>query len=68
MKSLAEIDKLYHYYTENRILCKCGHSVVITSKDGKKLCTFCHRYVFANEELEKKYRKEEFIKTLKTRL
>ena len=68
MKTYKQIDDEYSHYSLNRTICKCGHSVLITSKDGKELCTHCNRYVFATPELEKKYRKEEFIKTLKRSL
>lgn len=53
------------FFTENSTKCKCGHTILITSKEGYRLCNWCHRYVFKNKEIEKKYRKEEFVKTLK---
>lgn len=65
LKTYKQIDEEYSHYSLNRKICKCGHSVLITSKDGKELCTHCNRYVFATPEIEKKYRKEEFKNTLK---
>ena len=65
---ISEIEKYHQAVSKYRKVCKCGHSVLITSKDGKELCTHCHKYVFATPEAEKKYRKEEFIKTLKREL
>lgn len=66
--TIKEIEKKYKYFTDNSIKCKCGHSLLITSKDGKALCTHCHRYVFANEEIERNYRREEFKKTIRREL
>lgn len=66
--TIKEIEKQHKFYTEHRTLCKCGHSLLIYTKDGKAICKKCHRYVFANEEIERKYRREEFKKTLKRRL
>ena len=65
---ISEIEKRHEFITEHMTKCKCGHSVLITSKDGKELCNWCKRYVFASKEIEEKYRKEEFIKTLKREL
>ena len=58
----SEIEKEHQYYTEHRVLCKCGHSMLVTSKDGKELCTFCGQYVFATPKLEFKYRIKEKLR------
>ena len=59
MIGFKEIEKQAKFYTNNRIKCKCGHSVLVTSKSGKQLCSWCKRYVFATPELEKEYRLKE---------
>ncbi len=64
MKSYKEIEKLATFYRYNRVKCKCGHSVLVTEKNGKQLCTWCNRYVFATPELEKEYR----LKEIKNRI
>lgn len=65
MMRISEIEKQHEFETQHRVICKCGHSILITSRNGRTICTHCHKFVFATPELEKQYRKEEFIKTLK---
>ena len=57
-------DKLYEEASKYRIYCQCGHSVVIypTDKNRKKLCSWCKKYVFVNENEEFKYRMSEMLK------
>lgn len=65
MKSYKEIEKQARFYTDHRTKCKCGHAVLISSRDGKALCKWCRNYVFANKEIELKYRNKEQIERLK---
>ena len=67
-RSYSEIEKNAKHFTEHSTKCRCGHTMLIVSKDGKALCTHCHNYVFINEDVEKKYRLEEFKKTLRREL
>lgn len=62
---ISEIEKYHQAVSKYRKICKCGHSVLITSKDGKQLCTFCKNYVFATPELERQYRLNEIKNKLK---
>lgn len=39
--------------------CKCGHTVVITNKNGRALCSYCHNYVFKDKKTEFEYRMKE---------
>ena len=47
-------------YEKVKYECKhCGHKMVIPYKKNKQLCSWCHNYVFINEQEEFKYRLEE---------
>ena len=65
---ISEIEKKHEFVTEHMTKCKCGHSLLITSKDGKQLCNWCKQYAFVNEEAEKKYREKELLNKLKGEL
>lgn len=65
---LSDIEKQHQVFTEHRTKCQCGHTMLISSKDGKQLCRYCHRYVFVNKEAELKYRNKEQIAKLKKEL
>ena len=53
--------RLDKYMATNRYYCKCGHSVVISPINNKKLCTHCGIWIFKNK-------KDEFIYRMKERL
>ena len=40
------------YYANFRTLCKCGHSILISPKEGKKLCSHCGHWVYQDKNLE----------------
>ena len=61
MKTMKEIDDEARYFTDNRVKCSCGHSLLITSKDGKALCKWCHHYAFISKEAEIRYRNKEAL-------
>lgn len=43
--------------------CRCGHTVVITNKEGRAICSNCHKWVFKDKRTEFEYRiKENQIK------
>ena len=65
MKQIKEIYKEHDLFTKYRTKCKCGHSILITSRDGKELCKWCNNYVFATPELEKKYRLKEVLNKIR---
>lgn len=55
--SLNDIEKLMEEKTENRIACKnCGHTMNISNRKGKRICSHCGYYVFINDKEEFKYR------------
>lgn len=55
------IEKSRQYFSEHATRCKCGHTMLIISKDGKKLCPYCKEFVFINKEAEIKYRNKEAL-------
>ena len=55
-KTIKEIIKLADIQTETRIICKCGHSVLVPLKKAKTICSWCGEYVFKDKETEFKYR------------
>lgn len=57
-----EIIKKTHEIVQDRILCQCGHSILIPPQIDKKVCTWCGRYVFKNKKDEFKYRMKEVKK------
>lgn len=66
MMRISDIEKQHQAFTEHSTRCQCGHTMLIASKDGKKLCKHCHRYVFINKKAELMYRnKETLIKAKK---
>lgn len=45
------------YYAQFKVKCRCGHSVLISPVNNKKLCTHCGNYVYRDK-------KEEFMEKL----
>ena len=60
MKTNKEIIKLARIYTNNRIKCKCGHSISFLGRNKYKICSWCGRKVYKNslEEFKDKLRKK----------
>lgn len=55
--SLNDIEKLCEEKTEATVYCKhCGHSMNISKKIGKRICSHCGNYAFVNDKEEFKYR------------
>lgn len=48
-------DKIYN---DNRVYCKCGHSLSIFPKTINKICSNCGRLVFRDKELQDIYDRE----------
>lgn len=68
MMKISDIEKQHKFATEHATKCKCGHKTLITTKDGKRLCSWCKEFVFVNKEAEIKYRNKEKINKLKGEL
>lgn len=67
-RTYSEIEKKAQHFSEHRTKCKCGHSILIATKDGKKLCKWCHEYAFVNKEAEIRYRNKEALLKAKKEL
>lgn len=67
--NISEIEKQHKAFTDHMTKCpNCGHTMLIASKDGKKLCKNCHRYVFVNKKAELMYRNKEALIKVKKEL
>jgi len=54
--SLDEEKKLYEEKQKYRVICKCGHTNYMTHRTNKKICSWCHNYVFKNPKDEFEYK------------
>ena len=58
-----EEERLWAEKDKSKVTCKCGHVIVLQNKTGRKLCTWCHNWVFKDKQTEFEYRmKENLIK------
>lgn len=49
---------------DNTYSCDCGHRVRITNKEGKVICNWCGRMIYANKEEKKKNKFKEEMRRL----
>ena len=61
-------DETYQIREKLSVKCKCGHNITINNAKGYKVCMWCKRLVFANEEIERNYRQDEFKKRMRRKL
>lgn len=62
-KQFKEDTKRIESFFENTIKCKCGHSIVFSSRTERMICNWCGNYVYKNAKSEFKYKmKEQLIK------
>lgn len=40
------------YYSQYKVKCKCGHTLIISPKIGKQLCNHCGEYGYLDKKLE----------------
>lgn len=66
--NFKEMEKKAQVYSGYMTKCKCGHTMLIATKDGKKLCKWCHEYAFVNKEAELRYRNKEALMKIKKEL
>lgn len=45
-------DLKFDTITNNRVICKCGHSIFMPHYVTKRLCSWCNRWVYRNKEIE----------------
>lgn len=58
-----ELSKMLEGMTNARIICKCGHSVLMEDKTKMAICNWCGHLVFKDKKTEFEYRmKEKLIK------
>lgn len=50
--------KRFQYYANYVIKCQCGHSNLIKPKYEWVACSFCHRKIFRDKELQEEYNKK----------
>ena len=61
--TIKEYERMSDEYAKVKYQCKnCGHKVIIPYKEEKQLCSWCHKFVFKNDQEEFKYRIKEIIK------
>lgn len=58
MLTFKELEKLNSERSNSRVLCKCGHSLLMSNRSNKTICSYCHNFVF-------KTKKDEFIYRMK---
>lgn len=56
-----EMDRMFNECTNNTFKCKCGHSILITNKEKRKVCNYCGRLVFRSKKDEYFYRLKEIL-------
>lgn len=61
-------DEYYDSVEKLSVKCKCGHNITIANEKGYRVCRWCKHLVFANEEIERRYRQDEFKKRLRRKL
>lgn len=57
-----EYERMTEEYDKVKYRCKCGHRVIITSKQDKNLCDWCGHWVFKNKKDEFMFRVKEKIR------
>lgn len=60
--STKEWKKLTDELSKIKYTCKCGHRVYIAYSQDKKLCSWCHNYVFKTKRDEFNFRMAEMLK------
>lgn len=60
------VSKIMNERSQNRILCSCGHSILIPPQLDRLCCNHCGHYVYRDKKTEFKYKfKSESIKLKK---
>ena len=61
--TIKEYERMTDEYDKVKYQCKnCGHKEIIPYNENKKLCSWCHTYIFKTNQEEFKYRIKEYIK------
>ena len=51
-KKMSLLDIREEYYSQFKVKCKCGHTLIINPKIGKQLCNHCGNYGYLDKKLE----------------
>lgn len=51
-----EIKKYADEMAKLKVKCSCGHSVIVPAFVDRKLCRYCHRYVYKDPQTEFRYK------------
>lgn len=63
MLTNQEINRLDDYLTcNNTVKCDCGHSITITNKHKRLICSWCGNYVYLHKKDEFKNKLKEVMK------
>ena len=54
--TFKEIEKYHNEMNKAKIICKCGHRIVIPPKLDCCICDWCGSYVFRDKKTEFKHR------------
>lgn len=49
---MSKTDIKNEYYSQYKVKCKCGHTLIISPKIGKQLCNHCGHYAYIDKKLE----------------
>ena len=63
--SFKEDDRMFQDVSKCGYKCKCGHSVIITNKLDKAICSWCGNLVFKTPKAEFEYRVNQIRQKLK---
>lgn len=63
--SYKDIEKITQRATNHKVKCKCGHSVVVTNKYDRVICSWCGNWVYKDKKAEFKYKMMKEIKKRK---
>lgn len=54
--------KSFRFFADNRMYCKCGHSIMMRKDKDKIICSWCGHWIFKNKKDEFIYRMREKLR------
>ena len=61
-------EEMLEFDKANTYKCKCGHSIVIWPIETKRLCNWCHNYVYRDKKQEFKDKLKNSLKKINNML
>ena len=52
--TFKEEKRLIDILDQYKVICSCGHRIIITNKSKKRVCRYCGRMVYLHEEDKKR--------------